>query len=83
MMKIEEIKTIVELMSEHDLTEFKIESADMTLCLKRGSQQPVPVMAPAVIPAASPMVTAAEPLLLLLPLQLRLHQLLLRWMPLK
>lgn len=60
-MKIEEIKTIVELMSEHDLTEFKIESADMTLCLKRGSQQPVPVMAPAVIPAASPMVTAAAP----------------------
>ena len=28
-MKIEEIETIVKLMSENDLTEFKIESEDM------------------------------------------------------
>lgn len=58
-MKIEEIKTIIKLMSENGLTEFKIESADMTLCLKRGMEQviqtavPVPVSAP-VMPAAAP-----------------------------
>ena len=34
-MKIEEIKTIVELMSKNDLTEFKIEAEEMKLCLKR------------------------------------------------
>ena len=36
-MEIEKIKTIVELMSEHDLSEFKIESNDMHLCIRRGS----------------------------------------------
>ena len=36
-MKIDEIKTIVKLMSEHDLTEFKIEAEEMRLCIKRGS----------------------------------------------
>ena len=56
-MKIEEIKTIVKLMSENDLTEFKIEAEDMHLCIRRGSQQtaamaPQAVMAaPAVVPA--------------------------------
>ena len=30
-MKIDEIKTIVKLMSDNDLTEFKIESEEMTL----------------------------------------------------
>ena len=39
-MKIEEIKTIIKLMSENDLTEFKIEAEDMHLCLKRGGQLP-------------------------------------------
>ncbi len=34
-MKIEEIKTIVELMSKNGLTEFKIEAEEMKLCLKR------------------------------------------------
>lgn len=56
-MKIEEIKTIVKLMSENDLTEFKIESEDMHLCLKRGSAQAIaPVMtiqAPVATPAAA------------------------------
>ena len=36
-MKFEEIKNIVKLMSENDLTEFKIESEDMHLCIRRGS----------------------------------------------
>ena len=57
-MKIEEIKTIVKLMSENDLTEFKIEAEDMHLCIRRGSQQtaamaPQAVMAaPAVVPCS-------------------------------
>ena len=66
-MKIEEIKTIVKLMSENDLTEFKIEAEDMHLCIRRGSQQtaamaPQAVMAaPAVVPAtpAAPAPAAA------------------------
>jgi acetyl-CoA carboxylase biotin carboxyl carrier protein len=53
-MKIEEIKTIVKLMSENDLTEFKIEAEDMHLCIRRGLQGG---MAPAVM--AAPMVQAA------------------------
>ncbi|MBR2426514.1 MAG: acetyl-CoA carboxylase biotin carboxyl carrier protein [Lentisphaeria bacterium] len=66
-MKIEEIKTIVKLMSENDLTEFKIESEDMTLCLRRGSvaapiiAQPVAAPAPAIIPAAAAAAPAAAP----------------------
>lgn len=66
-MKIEEIKTIVKLMSENDLTEFKLEAEDMHLCIRRGSQQtaamaPQAVMAaPAVVPAtpAAPAPAAA------------------------
>ena len=56
-MKIEEIKAIVKLMSENDLTEFKIESEDMTLCLRRGSRNPLPM--PAVIAQAAPAVVSA------------------------
>ena len=60
-MKIEEIKSIVEMMSEHDLTEFKIESEEMKLCLKRGSAKEIaaPVMAQAIIPQAVAPVAAA------------------------
>ncbi len=58
-MEIEKIKTIVELMSDHDLTEFKIESDDMHLCIRRGgahsgvvtmthSPQPIITSVPAV-----------------------------------
>ena len=61
-MKIEEIKTIIKLMSENDLTEFKIEAEDMHLCLKRGGQLPgsqiiIPAAAP--VPAAAPAAPAA------------------------
>ena len=55
-MKIEEIKTIVKLMSDNDLTEFKIESEEMTLCLRRAARQqtaPAPVFVPAAVPAAA------------------------------
>ncbi len=62
-MDIDKIKTIVEMMSEHDLSEFKIESKDSNLCIKRGtapqvqSTHHVPAhtivqSAPAVAPAA-------------------------------
>ena len=50
-MKIEEIKTIIKLMSENDLTEFKIEAEDMHLCLKRGGQLPGSQI---IIPTAAP-----------------------------
>ena len=58
-MKIDEIKTIVKLMSDNDLTEFKIESEEMTLCLRRAAHQqtaPAPVFVPAAVPAAAPSV---------------------------
>lgn len=58
-MKLEEIKSIVKLMSENDLTEFKIESEDMHLCIRRGtSAGPAPAIAPApqVIQAPAPQV---------------------------
>lgn len=63
-MKIEEIKTIVKLMSENDLTEFKIEAEDMHLCIRRGSQQTAAMAAQAVIAApaiTTPAVTAPAP----------------------
>ena len=53
-MKIDEIKTIVKLMSDNDLTEFKIESEEMTLCLRRAARQqaaPAPLFVPAAAPA--------------------------------
>ncbi len=55
-MKIDEIKTIVKLMSDNDLTEFKIESEEMTLCLRRAARQqsaPAPVFVPAAAPAVA------------------------------
>ncbi len=66
-MKIEEIKTIVKLMSENDLTEFKIEAEDMHLCIRRGSQQSAVlapqavISAPAVAPVAAPSAAAPAP----------------------
>lgn len=62
-MKFEEIKNIVKLMSENDLTEFKIESEDMHLCIRRGSASAAPVIrsAPAVPVTASPECIVAAP----------------------
>ena len=56
-MKIDEIKTIVKLMSDNDLTEFKIESEEMTLCLRRAARQqaaPAPVFVPAAVTTPAP-----------------------------
>ena len=61
-MKIDEIRTIVQLMSKHDLTEFRIEAEEMRLCIKRGSGEAgAPVAVPQMVhaPMASPV--AAQP----------------------
>ena len=61
-MKVEEIKTIVELMAANDLTEFKIESDGCNLCIKRGSSVPVAIAAaPAPVAVAAPAPVAAAP----------------------
>ncbi|MBU8901110.1 MAG: acetyl-CoA carboxylase biotin carboxyl carrier protein [Victivallales bacterium] len=64
-MKIEEIKTIVKMMSDNDLTEFKIEAEEYNLCIKRGNDKTqvfttMPAAAP-VAPAAAPVAPAAAP----------------------
>ncbi len=58
-MKVEEIKTIVKLMAENDLTEFKIESQEYNLCIKRGGAAPAPVAVAAPVVAAPAPVAAA------------------------
>ena len=64
-MKLDEIKSIVKLMSDNDLTEFNIKSEDMHLCIRRGSSNTVqaasaPVIAaPQVIPVPAPSAPAA------------------------
>ncbi len=72
-MKIDEIKTIVKLMSENDLTEFKIEAEEYNLCIKRGngaiavqmplsaSPAPAAISVPAQAPAAPVPAPAAAP----------------------
>ncbi len=68
-MKIEEIETIVKLMSAHDLTEFKIEAESYNLCIRRGCTtavapvQTVVAAAPAAlpVPTAAPAAPAAAP----------------------
>jgi acetyl-CoA carboxylase biotin carboxyl carrier protein len=48
-MKIEEIQTIVQLMSDHNLTEFNVEAEEMRLCIKRGGEQLVQMAAPVAV----------------------------------
>ena len=66
-MKLDEIRSIVKLMSENDLTEFKIESEDMHLCIRRGSAAGVtaataPVVQPqAIQTVAAPVAVAVPP----------------------
>ena len=57
-MMFEEIKNIVKLMSENDLTEFKIEAEDMHLCIRRGSANAAVVTA---VPAVAAAPVAAAP----------------------
>ena len=65
MMKIEEIEAVARIMSENDLSEFRIDIEGCKLCLRRGAKvatvaaAPVAVAAPAApAPAAAP--AAAE-----------------------
>jgi len=65
-MKLDEIRSIVKLMSENDLTEFKIESEDMHLCIRRGSSAGVsaaaaPVVQPQTIQTVAAPVAVAVP----------------------
>lgn len=60
-MKVDEIKTIVQLMSENDLTEFKIESEEYNLCIKRGNTVVPAAAAPAVPVIAAPVAAAPAP----------------------
>ena len=55
-MKIDEIKTIVRLMADNDLSEFKIEAEEMHLCIKRGITPP-----PTQMIAAAPMAQMVQP----------------------
>jgi len=63
-MKIEEIKTIVKLMAENNLTEFKVQAEDYNLCIRRNNgvvSAPVvhTVAAPVAAPAAAAPAAAA------------------------
>ena len=64
-MDIDRIKTVIDLMREHELNEFAIEEPDFKLTLKRGGAAPAvmmaapSMMAPAAAPAAP--VPAAAP----------------------
>ncbi len=54
-MEIKDIKRIVELMKDNDLTEFALKDSDFALTMKRGSGEPqIVYAAPAAAPAAMP-----------------------------
>ncbi|MCP3965854.1 MAG: acetyl-CoA carboxylase biotin carboxyl carrier protein [Lentisphaerae bacterium] len=57
-MKIEEIKTIVKMMSENDLTEFKIEAEEYNLCIRRGGDKTQVIAAPAQVIQSAPVAAA-------------------------
>lgn len=58
-MDMDRIKTVIDLMCEHDLTEFAIQEEDFKLSLKRGGAvQLVPAVPAAPSPAAAPAAAA-------------------------
>ncbi|HAL92810.1 MAG TPA: acetyl-CoA carboxylase biotin carboxyl carrier protein [Verrucomicrobia bacterium] len=60
-MDMDRIKSVIDLMREHELCEFAIEEKDFKLSLKRGSPAMMvaaPVMAPAAAPAPAPAAAA-------------------------
>ena len=60
MMKIEEIEAIARIMSENDLSEFRIDVEDCKLCMRRGAKVSVAAAVPAVpAPVAAPQAPAA------------------------
>ena len=61
-MDIDRIKTVIDLMREHDLNEFAVEEKDFKLSLKRGSPAPAMMMtAPMMAAAAAPAPAAPAP----------------------
>ena len=55
-MNFDEIRNLVKLMGEYNLTEVKIESEECNLCFRRGDDRAplAPVAVPAVMPVAAP-----------------------------
>jgi acetyl-CoA carboxylase biotin carboxyl carrier protein len=60
-MKIQEIETIVKLMSDNDLTEFKIEAEEYNLCIRRGSETQIVTASPIIQQAAPAIAQVAAP----------------------
>ncbi|MDD4816732.1 MAG: acetyl-CoA carboxylase biotin carboxyl carrier protein [Victivallaceae bacterium] len=60
-MNVDEIKAIVKLMSDNDLTEFKVEAEDYNLCIKRGGGKVQAIQAGMVAPAFMAAAPAAAP----------------------
>ena len=61
-MELDEIKTIVELMAKHNLSEFKVEADNMHLCLRRDIAGPVQqVIAQPQVSMAVPVAMPAAP----------------------
>ena len=62
-MNFEEIRNLVKLMGEYNLTEVKIESGECNLCFRRGDDRApmVQAVAPAVLPVAAAPVAPAAP----------------------
>jgi acetyl-CoA carboxylase biotin carboxyl carrier protein len=58
-MEIKEIKRIVELMKNNDLTEFSMKDNEIELVLKRGSDQQIMVAAPTAVQAGIPVAAPA------------------------
>ncbi len=58
-MEIREIKKIIELMKEHELTKFELEEENFRIALARGQGDEVRVMAPVAAAPAAPIPVAA------------------------
>ena len=71
-MEIKDLKTLVKMITETDITEFEMENADEKIVIKRGPEKeyvqfaasapavaPAPAAAPAATPAAAPAVAAS------------------------
>ena len=60
-MNFEEIRNLVQLMDEYNLTEVNIESDDCKLYFNRGANGVVPAVMPAAVPAPVPAAAPAAP----------------------
>lgn len=67
-MDIKDLRTLIKIITETDITEFEMENADEKIVLKRGTAgqiihmaAPVPVAAPAALPALSAVAPSAAP----------------------